>query len=207
MNGKESPPDYSFKILTIGETNVGKTCLILRYTDNSFTRKQITTIGIDFKIKMINFHNKKIKLLIWDTAGQERFRHITNQYYNDADGILLVFDVTNRESFEKVIYWMNQIAEKSEKTKVGVLLIGNKIDDENRIVSKEEAEIFSRNNEIDYIETSALNSYNIGECFDNMLKKILAKKSIDLLNNPEISTGPEKIKLNENEGEVSNCNC
>ena len=155
MNKKDTP-DYAFKLLCLGETGVGKTCIILRYTDNKFTRNQMSTVGIDFKIKIIQFKTKIIKLLIWDTAGQERFRNITNQYYNGADGILLIFDVTNRKSFENVTYWMNQIGAKSDREKIGLILVGNKTDEEKREVSKEEGELFGKNNNIKYIETSAL---------------------------------------------------
>ena len=96
--------DYLFKILIIGESGVGKTCLLLRFTEDSFTTTFLTTIGIDFKIKIINLENKLIKLQIWDTAGEERFRNLTNQYYNRTDGIILVFDLTNINTMYNIKY-------------------------------------------------------------------------------------------------------
>ena len=102
MNSSLDKTDHVFKILTIGESGVGKTCLLIRYTENKFQKNYLTTIGIDFKSKNITLHNKSVKLKIWDTAGQERFRNITQQYYKGADGIVLVFDLTDAATFEKI---------------------------------------------------------------------------------------------------------
>ena len=100
---------HCFKILTIGESGVGKTCILRRFVENKFLKNHLATIGIDFKTKNIEIDGTSIKLKIWDTVGQERFRNITNQYYKGADGIVLVFDVVDQKSFEKIREWMTQI--------------------------------------------------------------------------------------------------
>ena len=205
MNKKDTP-DYAFTLLCLGETGVGKTCIILRYTDNKFTRNQMSTVGIDFKIKIIQLKAKIINLLRCHTAGQERFRNITNQYYNGADGILLIFDVTNRKSFENVTYWMNQIGAKSDREKIGLILVGNKTDEEKREVSKEEGELFGKNNNIKYIETSALSNHNIKECFDELLNQIFKKKEIKIEENIKEDKG-NAIKLNNIGANENLCQC
>ena len=180
MNKINTTPEFQIKLLTLGETGVGKTSIILRYTENSFLNSQIYTIGIDCKIKKIKIDNKVINVLIWDTAGQERFRNITSHYFNNADGILLVYDISNRESFEKLNYWLNEINQKIDKNKINLILVGNKRDIINfnnskteneedninnikckREISYEEGEKMAESCNINFIETSALNSYNI----------------------------------------------
>jgi len=103
--------DLLFKLLLIGDSGVGKTCILFRFSDDSFTSTFISTIGIDFKIKTIDFKGKRIKLQIWDTAGQERFNTITTSYYRGAMGLMLVYDITNRKSFESIAKWLRNIDE------------------------------------------------------------------------------------------------
>ena len=119
--------DYLMKVLLIGDSGVGKTCLLLRFSDDTFTPNFITTIGIDFKIRTIELEGKKVKLQIWDTAGQERFRTITTAYYRGAMGILLVYDVTDEKSFENIRHWMRNI-EQHASDSVNKMIIGNKCD-------------------------------------------------------------------------------
>ena len=120
--------DYVFKIITIGNAGVGKSCLLLRFSDNTFTENYYSTIGVDFKIKTITLENSKtVKLQIYDTAGQERFHTITSSYYHSADGIAIVYDITNRDSFDSVNMW-NSDVEKLAKKEACKLLIGNKCD-------------------------------------------------------------------------------
>jgi len=195
MNKINITPEFQIKLLTLGETGVGKTSIILRYTENSFLNSQIYTIGIDCKIKKIKIDNKVINVLIWDTAGQERFRNITSHYFNNADGILLVYDISNRESFEKLNYWLNEINQKIDKNKINLILVGNKRDIINlnnnkteneedninnikckREISYEEGEKMAESCNINFIETSALNSYNIEKCFDILINEIINKK-------------------------------
>ena len=193
-----SIPDFSFKFLVLGESGVGKTCIILRYTNNEFLCNQLSTIGVDLKIKYISIQTKALKILIWDTAGEERFRNITSQYYNGSDGIILVYDVNSRDSFNKVSFWVTQINQKINVDKVGIILVGNKIDIKKREVSKEEGEICAKSYGIDYIETSALTNFNINECFDKVVKQIFSKRNIEI-NEGNLLNGVIKgIKLNSN---------
>jgi small GTP-binding protein len=172
--------DYTFKLLTIGESGVGKTCILLRYTDNKFSKHHLTTIGIDFKTKIINYFTHKIKLYIWDTAGQERFRNIAQQYYHGSDGIFLVFDVTDRVSYDKVTEWMKQILSYNTKDKIAIILLGNKIDADNRTVTTEEGTNLAKEFGIKYFETSALTNFNLDESFNCMIEEIVLKKKIEI---------------------------
>jgi small GTP-binding protein len=194
--------DYTFKILTIGESGVGKTCILLRYTDNKFSKHHLTTIGIDFKTKQVNYFDKKIKLYIWDTAGQERFRNIAQQYYNGADGIFLVYDVTERKSFEKITEWMKTILSYNTKEKIGLILLANKVDSEIREVNTEEGGNLAKEFGIKYFETSALNNYNLDEAFSCMVDEIATKKKI------EVKSDKNRVTLNrEKNDEVDNRKC
>ena len=133
-------PDFLFKMLLIGNSGVGKSCLLVRYAENSFNENFFNTIGVDFKIKTISLDNQNIKLQIWDTAGQERFRTLTASYYRGAHGIIVVYDVTDRDTFENVRQWMQEI-DKFATDNVCKVIVGNKCDlDESRKVSTEEGE-------------------------------------------------------------------
>ena len=144
---------------------MGKSCLLLRYTDDSFTTSFITTNGIDFKIKNIQLDNKRIKLQIWDTAGQERFRTITTSYFRGAQGILLVFDVTDRQTFLSIRNWVAQIQMHAD-VNVNKILIGNKCDIvEQRAVSTEEGEALAKEYNIQFFETSAKQDINVERAF------------------------------------------
>ena len=158
MNGDTN---HTFKILTIGESGVGKTCILRRFVENKFLKNHLATIGIDFKTKSITVQGIQIKLKIWDTAGQERFRNITNQYYKGADGIVLVFDVTDQKSFDKIREWMNQITVNTSSNDIGLVLLGNKCDAEPRVIQKSDGEKMAEELGVKYFETSAMNGTNI----------------------------------------------
>lgn len=164
--------DHLFKLLIIGESGVGKTCLLLRFTDDSFTANHLTTIGIDFKIKIINLEDKQIKLQIWDTAGQERFRTITKTYYKGAHGIVLVYDVTDENSFKNIRNWVRQI-EQNAQSNVCKVLVGNKSDREDRKVTFEEGSKLAKEYNMQFFETSAKSNYNVNETFTFLTKEIL----------------------------------
>mmetsp|Transcript_9520 Transcript_9520/g.10680 ORF Transcript_9520/g.10680 Transcript_9520/m.10680 type:complete len:135 (-) Transcript_9520:279-683(-) len=130
MEGKtmEAPEyEYLFKLRLIGNSGVGKSCILMRYADDMFTENFFNTIGVDFKIKTISLNDQVIKMQIWDTAGQDRFRTLTSSYYRGAHGIMIVYDVTSRESFDQVRQWMQEI-EKFASKNVNKLLVGNKCD-------------------------------------------------------------------------------
>jgi Ras-related protein Rab-1A len=164
--------DFFFKILLIGDSGVGKSCLLLRFADDSWTETHISTIGVDFKIKTLDIEGKTVKLQIWDTAGQERFRTITSSYYRGAQGIILVYDCTDRESFNNVKQWMGEI-DRYACENVNKLLVGNKCDlvDE-KTVDASTAEKFAETFSIPFIETSAKTAHNVGECFTQMATSI-----------------------------------
>jgi small GTP-binding protein len=164
--------DHLFKLLIIGESGVGKTCLLLRFTDDSFTANHLTTIGIDFKIKIINLEEKLIKLQIWDTAGQERFRTITKTYYKGAHGIILTYDVTDDNSFKNIRNWVKQI-EQNAQTTVCKVLVGNKCDRDDRKVSFEEGAKLAKEFNMQFFETSAKTNYNVNETFTYLTREIL----------------------------------
>ena len=169
--------NYIIKLLTLGETEVGKTSIVLRYSDDKFHESKIATIGIDFKIKMIKKGNEKIKVSIYDTAGQERFKNIVKHYYKGANGVLLIFDITKRDTFKKLDYWLTDLQENSDNLDyLFIYLIGNKIDLEaERKVSTEEANKFAQENNLSYIEVSAKTGFNIKKLFDETIKRTLEK--------------------------------
>jgi small GTP-binding protein len=173
--------DYLFKLLIIGEATVGKTCLLLRYADDSFTRNPIKTIGIDFKTKFITINNSVIKLQIWDTAGQERFRTITKSYYKDANGIILTYDISNSDSLKNIQNWMKLIEQNAEDG-VCKILVGNKCDLENRVIQKEEGEKIAQDFGMKFFETSAKSDINVDEAFNCLVSMILEKNQKNSLN-------------------------
>jgi Ras-related protein Rab-1A len=144
----------------IGDSGVGKSCLLLRFADDAFTDSYISTIGVDFRFRTVKIEKKTVKLQIWDTAGQERFRTITSAYYRGADGIIMVYDVTSQESFGHVNDWLSEVNRyASEGT--SKLLIGNKSDRTDKAVSSEEAKAFAQALGIPFLETSAKSASNV----------------------------------------------
>lgn len=164
--------DYLFKLLLIGDSGVGKSCLLLRFADDTYTESYISTIGVDFKIRTIDLDGKTIKLQIWDTAGQERFRTITSSYYRGAHGIIVVYDVTDFESFNNVKSWLHEI-DRYACENVNKLLVGNKCDlESSRKVTTEQAKEFADSLGIQFLETSAKNSTNVENAFQQMAHQI-----------------------------------
>ncbi|XP_041600368.1 ras-related protein Rab-13 isoform X2 [Vulpes lagopus] len=159
--------DHLFKLLLIGDSGVGKTCLIIRFAEDSFNNTYISTIGIDFKIRTVDVEGKKIKLQVWDTAGQERFKTITTAYYRGAMGIILVYDITDEKSFENIQNWMKSIKENASAG-VERLLLGNKCD-------MEAKRKLAREHGIRFFETSAKSSTNVDEAFSSLARDILLK--------------------------------
>eukprot|EP01101_Sappina_pedata_P010993 TRINITY_DN70_c0_g1_i1.p2 TRINITY_DN70_c0_g1~~TRINITY_DN70_c0_g1_i1.p2 ORF type:complete len:221 (-),score=91.35 TRINITY_DN70_c0_g1_i1:105-767(-) len=166
---------YLFKYIIIGDTGVGKSCLLLQFTDKRFHPVHDLTIGVEFGARMINISDQKIKLQIWDTAGQESFRSITRSYYRGAAGALLVYDITRRETFSHLTSWLED-ARQHASSEMVILLIGNKNDLESkRAVSYEEGAQFARENDLIFLETSAKTSANVEEAFLTTAKKIYQK--------------------------------
>ena len=171
---KKEKIDYSLKLLLLGDSNVGKTSLYFRYFDDLYHESQLPTIGVDYRIKKVDYLDKKINLNIWDTAGQDRFRAITQSYYKGAHGVLLLFDLTNNNTFQNIKQWLSQIKEYSPSD-CELILAGNKVDIQDRSVSKEEAMTLADEYKIQYIEISAKSNINVKEVFSSLYQSIIDK--------------------------------
>ena len=177
--------NFLFKVIIIGDTHVGKSNVLLRFSEDIFQDSFQPTIGVDFKIKSINFENTPIKLQLWDTAGQERFRNITNSYYKGAHGIILVYDITNHNSFQNLDLWLEEV-EKHGATNLTKILIGNKSDlEELRQVEKKEAEKKAEEMGMPFLETSAKEGTNVEKVFLYVIKEIKEKMEKGLLEKRE----------------------
>jgi len=185
--------DYLIKLLLIGDSGVGKSCLLLRFSDDSFTTSFITTIGIDFKIRTIELDGKRIKLQIWDTAGQERFRTITTAYYRGAMGILLVYDVTDESSFNNIRNWIRNI-EQHASDNVNKILVGNKadMDESKRAVPTARGQALADEFGIKFFETNKFSSRLQG-----ISNKGLQKVILKLSPRPSRSTNQTLLKVQE----------
>jgi len=164
--------DYLFKILLVGNSGVGKSSILNQFVDKVYHDEYISTIGVDFKIHTLKIDDKTVKLQVWDTAGQERFRTITNSYYRGAHGILLVYDITDRQSFLDISNWQKEI-EHHAKSNVIRVLIGNKCDlKRKRQVSEQEGRELANQMLIPFLEASAKANQNVIEAFIKMARKI-----------------------------------
>jgi len=171
---EEDPILTNLKILIIGESGVGKSSLLLRFTDDQFDPELAATIGVDFKVKVMDQQGNKVKLAIWDTAGQERFRTLTPSYYRGAQGAILVYDVSSRESFSKVEDWLNELETYSTNHDLIKMLVGNKCDKEaERMVSKEEGQKCARKYQMMFIEASAKTKEGVHVAFEELVEKII----------------------------------
>jgi len=167
--------DFLFKILLIGDSGVGKSCLLLRFADDTYTESYISTIGVDFKIRTIEHKGKVVKLQIWDTAGQERFRTITSSYYRGAHGIIVVYDVTDQVSFNNTKQWLQEI-DRYACENVNKMLVGNKADlTTKKVVDYNTAKEFADSLGFPFLETSAKNSSNVELAFVQMVTQIMAR--------------------------------
>ncbi|XP_043272194.1 ras-related protein Rab-37-like isoform X2 [Venturia canescens] len=184
LQSSNSACDYFFKVMLLGDSGVGKTCLLTRFRDGRFlSGNYITTVGIDFRNKMIEVDEAKVKLQIWDTAGQERFRSVTHAYYRDAHALLLLYDVTNKTSYDNIRAWLGEIREYAHDDVV-IMLLGNKCDCGNeRIVKREDGERLAREHNVPFMETSAKTGLNVELAFVAVARYLKARKS----GNPDTS--------------------
>ena len=162
-----------YKILLLGDSTVGKTCFLMKYTDKTFQEEHMTTIGFDYRIKSMKLKNgKTVKIQIWDTAGQDKFRAIKKNYYKGSHGIILIYDITNPKTFQNITDWVSQVREEASHNVV-IYLIGNKIDLSNeRNVSTEEGKELAEKLGLPFNEASALDGTNINEIFDDIVERI-----------------------------------
>jgi len=193
----------TLKLLIIGESGVGKSSLLLRFTDDSFDPDQAATIGVDFKVKTITINGDKVKLAIWDTAGQERFRTLTPSYYRGGQGAILVYDVSSRDSFQKIENWLNELETYSTNHDMVTMLVGNKCDmlDE-RVVSKEEGMKCARKHHMMFIESSAKTREGVACAFEELVEKII--QTPNLWEQTDQRKGARQLKSsNDQEGDIS----
>ena len=168
--------DKTCSILLLGDTSVGKTCLISRYANGVFREDYIQTVGIDYVSKQEIINDKNINIKLWDTAGQERFKALTPTYLRGAEGIVLVYDVTNLESFESLKFWIESLKSNLGENSLPIVINGNKIDLDDRDVSSEDAKKFAQSNNFKYFETSAKSGIGVDELFREIVNQILEKK-------------------------------
>eukprot|EP00599_Poterioochromonas_sp_BG-1_P002327 CAMPEP_0173147966 /NCGR_PEP_ID=MMETSP1105-20130129/9439_1 /TAXON_ID=2985 /ORGANISM="Ochromonas sp., Strain BG-1" /LENGTH=216 /DNA_ID=CAMNT_0014062531 /DNA_START=132 /DNA_END=782 /DNA_ORIENTATION=+ len=182
MAGKDEEYDYLFKVVLIGDSGVGKSNLLSRFTRNEFNLESKSTIGVEFATKSILVDGKTIKAQIWDTAGQERYRAITSAYYRGAVGALLVYDISKALTFENVERWLKELRDHAENNIV-IMLVGNKSDlKHKRAVATEDAMSFAERNNLAFIETSALDATGVDEAFRTILTEIyrlMSKKAMN----------------------------
>lgn len=187
--------DHLFKVLLLGEAAVGKTCILIRYTDNSFSTEQITTLGVDLKKKNMVIDGSKIILQLWDTAGQDRYAAVTKQFFKGAHAIILVYSIIDLHTFDKVQDWISQI-DQSIGNNIVKVLVGNKSDlEEERKVLKEEGEKLAQENSFKFFESSAFMNQNIQEVFDYTAHELFSrvKKEEDKID----KNYNKKMKINQ----------
>ncbi|KAG3258976.1 ras-related protein Rab-26 isoform X2 [Ictidomys tridecemlineatus] len=193
--------DVAFKVMLVGDSGVGKTCLLVRFKDGAFLAGTfISTVGIDFRNKVLDVDGVKVKLQIWDTAGQERFRSVTHAYYRDAHALLLLYDVTNKASFDNIQAWLTEIQEYAQHNVV-LMLLGNKVDSAHeRVVKREDGEKLAKEYGLPFMETSAKSGLNVDLAFTAIAKELKQRST-------KASSEP-RFRLHEyvkNEGQGSSC--
>ena len=197
---------YIIKILTLGDTLVGKSSIVLRFSDNRFDDNHLATIGIDYKTKYIKVKDASVKVLLWDTAGQEKFRNIARQYYKGANGVLLIYDVCDRKTYERIGFWMDELKQNNEIEQLYIILVGNKIDlEEKRVVTREEAEKYAEDNNINYIEVSAKTGEGILDLFNEVTKGTMDKVFNDQDNNEDKKKIKTYLDTNNNRKRKKKC--
>lgn len=177
MSKTSNDYDWMIKVIIIGDSAVGKTNMLLRTCDNKFVPNHLSTIGVDFKMKLIDIDNKKLKMQLWDTAGQERYKTINNIYYKGAMGIILTYAINDRNSFNNISNWLTQIRENSSD-EVCLILAGNKSDLNDRQVEFTEGKSLADSLKVPFFECSAKDGKNIEELFLTIAKNIMAQINV-----------------------------
>ncbi|KAA0185675.1 Member Ras oncogene family RAB18A [Fasciolopsis buskii] len=209
MDNANSGDVINFKLLIIGDSGVGKSSLLMRYISDSFDNRVSATIGVDFRIKITTVPDgSTVKLSIWDTAGQERFRTLTPNFYRGAHGALIVYDVSNRESFDRLTNWMEELKTFSNHADMVQMLVGNKIDQKPRQVTREEGIRFARLYNMPYSEASAKTSEGVNSLFFDLVTRIYAKPSLwDPQNRRHTNrtNSSSRLQLNQSKRSPSDC--
>ncbi|CAO3563476.1 unnamed protein product [Mortierella alpina] len=203
---KDDEYDYLFKVVLIGDSGVGKSNLVSRFTRNEFNLESKSTIGVEFTTRSIQVDAKTIKAQIWDTAGQERYRAITSAYYRGAVGALLVYDIAKHATYENVGRWLKELRDHAD-TNIVIMLVGNKSDLRHlRAVPTDEAKQFAAENGLSFIETSALDSSNVELSFQRILTeiyRIVSNKALESNGDGIRPTGGETINVAPNSGDTN----
>ena len=203
--GQDNEYDFIFKVLLLGNSNVGKSSLFLRFVDDIWNDTFVPTIGVDFKIKTFEIDSKKIKMQIWDTAGQERFKNIISSYYRGAHGILLLYDITDKDSFKNLNNWLIEIERNASKNVLRIL-IGNKCDlEDKREISFNQGKEFADTYGLKFIETSAKKNLNVNEAFETLGRELMNasedKKIVKQKQNKKISVAQaQDLNVNKKTG-------
>ncbi|CAH9130430.1 unnamed protein product [Cuscuta epithymum] len=201
-NRMDEDYDYLFKVVLIGDSGVGKSNLLSRFTRNEFSQDSKSTIGVEFATRTIKVDDKIIKAQIWDTAGQERYRAITSAYYRGAVGALLVYDITRRVTFESMERWLNELRDHTDKNII-VMLVGNKADLRHlRAVTTDDSKVFAEKENTFFMETSALESINVENAFTEVLSQIYrvaSRRALDGSNNPANLPKGQTINIGGND--------
>mmetsp|Transcript_15557 Transcript_15557/g.32911 ORF Transcript_15557/g.32911 Transcript_15557/m.32911 type:complete len:214 (-) Transcript_15557:274-915(-) len=205
---KSKDYDYLFKLVLIGDSGVGKSCLLLRFADDAFTESYISTIGVDFRFRTVKMDKKTVKLQIWDTAGQERFRTITSAYYRGADGIIMVYDTTSSDSFDHVNDWLKEVNRYASEGTCK-LLVGNKCDrTADRAVTTEQAKEFADDLGVAFLETSAKTAKNVEEAFLTMAGELIKQREAKVAaNGGKEAKGSGKVSLTSGGQKVNTSGC
>uniref|UniRef100_A0A8C5R9I5 Ras-related protein Rab-3 n=1 Tax=Leptobrachium leishanense TaxID=445787 RepID=A0A8C5R9I5_9ANUR len=200
--------DYMFKLLIIGNSSVGKTSFLFRYADDTFTSAFVSTVGIDFKVKTVYRHDKRVKLQIWDTAGQERYRTITTAYYRGAMGFILMYDITNEDSYNAVQDWATQIKTYSWDN-AQVILVGNKCDmEDERMIAPEKGKHLAEQLGFDFFEASAKENIQVKQVFERLVDIICDKMSESLDSEKSAASGAKNMRFTDSAPPIKEkCSC
>ena len=198
--------DKTCQLLIIGDSSVGKTSLISRYANGTFKEEYLATVGLDYYTKNEIIDNKTIQIKLWDTAGQERFKSLTQNYFRNAEGVLLVYDVTSTESFDNLKYWISSIKDnmKQQDMNIPLIIIGNKIDmEDSREIIKENAEKFAGENNYKYFETSAKTGAGVDDAIRELVNQVLKQTGSD----EQKQSRNNSVQIKDNGGNVKKKGC
>ena len=200
--------EFMFKIVLVGDSSVGKTNIMGKYLKNEFREDSKSTVGVEFGSKEFVIENHTVRVQIWDTAGQERYKAITSAYYKGAKGAFIVYDITRKGTFESVDKWVSDLKASADK-KITLLLIGNKCDlEDQRQITKEEAEQKAKSFEVAYLETSALSGENLEKAFEMLVNEVYKKCHLDMEDEDDRDMVPGKdIDLNKDNNQNKQKTC
>ena len=196
----KTPYDYLVKVVVVGDSNVGKSCLVRRFTEDRYDDENNATVGVDFKLTTIEAAGSVVRLTVWDTAGQERFRALTPSYYRNAQGVIYIYDVSRRESFEKLDHWIAELEAVRPNAGLVKILVGNKVDLD-RDVSRVEAKAFAERHSMHFLEASAKSAIGVRDVFQDVVDQVLDTPALLATTLP----GPSSLKVSQQSDERGLC--